>query len=574
MKTLYCILFSSFLLLTAHETFAQLPQLIGTTSKGGANDLGIIYKTNLDGAGFTPVYSFESLTGYNTTAGKLVLAGNNLLYGLNTNGGSNGDGCLFSFDPINNIYKDIFNFNGTNGEQPVGGLLLASNGLLYGTTFYGGSSGSGVLFAYNPAINKYAVKFNFNIEDGEFSRCTLIQASDGNLYGATIQGGLFNDGVIFTYNMSGNTYTKVYDFNESVDASFLNPTGGLIQASDGLIYGLTGFNTGQKIAVYNFNPVTRILSVSHHFRDSSFLNENVYDQPKLVPDLLGTKLYGVSPGCCSPQQNQNIFYISTKDQSYHEVFSFANIDGDAPKGGLLNYNPNHFYGITAKGGLNNSGVLFEYTASQFGGFKKLHDFTGGSGGSQPKSNLTYISCTAKPARPGAITGSITATCNKTKKYSINQISGATSYKWTVPIGATIQGASNDTVITVKWGTHSGNVSVQASNDCGISSKKSLAITVTCSTKESEATTAEFVSAASIFPNPTNGNISIKFYSANASKYSIHILDMTGRNILTHEANATKGENTMQLNLGKPAKGIYRVELTGNNNKEVFKIEVQ
>jgi uncharacterized repeat protein (TIGR03803 family) len=61
------------LMLMQAELFAQLPQLIGATRLGGANNNGIMYKINLEGSGFTPIYSFDN--GQTPTDGKMILVG-------------------------------------------------------------------------------------------------------------------------------------------------------------------------------------------------------------------------------------------------------------------------------------------------------------------------------------------------------------------------------------------------------------------------------------------------------------------------------------------------------------------
>ena len=63
-----------------------------------------------------------------------------------------------------------------------------------------------------------------------------MQATDGKLYGMTSRGGSLGYGVIFSFDPSSATYTKLHDFDSTNGA---NPTGSLMQASDGKLYGLT-----------------------------------------------------------------------------------------------------------------------------------------------------------------------------------------------------------------------------------------------------------------------------------------------------------------------------------------------
>ncbi|MHB8261931.1 MAG: choice-of-anchor tandem repeat GloVer-containing protein [Bacteroidia bacterium] len=120
---------------------------------------------------------------------------------------------------------------------PQGYLVQASDGMLYGMTYYGGANNDGVLFQYNPSTSTYTDKFDFGgANDGYYPQGDLMQASDGMLYGMTSAGGINLEGVLFQYNPATSIYTKKFDFG-STNGSY--PVGALIQASDGMLYGLT-----------------------------------------------------------------------------------------------------------------------------------------------------------------------------------------------------------------------------------------------------------------------------------------------------------------------------------------------
>ena len=194
--------------------------LYGMTSKGGANNIGTIFSYNITTHAYTTLYSFTSATG-DPLYGYLGLmqATNGKLYGMTESGGTLGFGVIFSFDIATNIYTDIHNFNGTQGADPEGTLMQASNGKLYGMTDQGGT-GNGVLFSYNISTNTFSDLLNFNGTQGGRPRRTLTQASNGKLYGTTYKGGINNIGVAFSFNIANNTYTKLIDFNNSSTGSY------------------------------------------------------------------------------------------------------------------------------------------------------------------------------------------------------------------------------------------------------------------------------------------------------------------------------------------------------------------
>src|ERR1035438_1783658 len=139
-------------------------------------------------------------------------ASNDNLYGMTQLGGAIGDGVIFQYNPSTNTYTDKIDFTGRNGSNPDGSLIQASDGNLYGMTSQGGANGLGVIFQYNPSTNTYTKKIDFTGTTGTHlgasPRGSLMQASDGNLYGMTEGGGANNLGVIFQYNPSTNIYTR------------------------------------------------------------------------------------------------------------------------------------------------------------------------------------------------------------------------------------------------------------------------------------------------------------------------------------------------------------------------------
>ena len=103
-------------------------------------------------------------------------------------------------------------FDYTNGYLPYGSLVQASDGKLYGVTQVGGSHNYGVIFSFDPSASAYTKLKNFDYTNGAYSYGSLMQATDGKLYGMTDDGGSSNDGVIFSYDPAASTYTKLIGF--------------------------------------------------------------------------------------------------------------------------------------------------------------------------------------------------------------------------------------------------------------------------------------------------------------------------------------------------------------------------
>ena len=176
------------------------------------------------------------------------------LYGMTLDGGSSGYGVIFSFDPSSSTYTKLKDFDNTNGANPYGSLMQASDGKLYGMTAGGGSSNDGVIFSFDPSSSTYTKLKDFDNTNGGNPYGSLMQASDGKLYGMTSDGGSSNDGVIFSFDPSSSTYTKLKDFGTNESGS--NVSGSLMQASDGKLYGMTtcyGGSSGYGV-IFSFDP--------------------------------------------------------------------------------------------------------------------------------------------------------------------------------------------------------------------------------------------------------------------------------------------------------------------------------
>jgi uncharacterized repeat protein (TIGR03803 family) len=126
---------------------------------------------------------------------------------------------------------------GNGGNEPYAGVVQASDGNFYGTTYLGGSNGVGAVFKITPGGTETIVYSFAGGSDGENPYAGLIQGSDGNLYGTTYQGGSHNFGTIYKLTLSG-VETVLYAFAGG-GGDGANPEAGVTQGSDGNLYGVT-----------------------------------------------------------------------------------------------------------------------------------------------------------------------------------------------------------------------------------------------------------------------------------------------------------------------------------------------
>jgi uncharacterized repeat protein (TIGR03803 family) len=206
----------------------------GTTQNGGASGLGTVFKMDASG-NLTTLHSFAGSGGAHPIA-SLIQATDSNFYGTTPNGGSSGFGTVFKMDASGNLTTLHSFANGADGANPYAGLVQATDGNFYGTTQNGGASYSGTVFKMDASGNLTTLHSFANFGDGANPYAGLIQATDGNFYGTTQNGGAYpNVGTVFKIDASGDL-TTLHSFSGSDGA---NPTANLIQATDGNFYGTT-----------------------------------------------------------------------------------------------------------------------------------------------------------------------------------------------------------------------------------------------------------------------------------------------------------------------------------------------
>ena len=199
---------------------------------GGAS-YASVYRITKDG-NFTLLHGSTGNDGV-SPQGPLVQGTDYLFYGTMCQGGAEGDGTVFRVDSTGE-YKVLVSFNGTNGNCPLSGLIQATDGNFYGLTFNGGPSDIGVFFRMNPNGDITVLHYFTGGSDGSYPSGELVQASDGNLYGTTSGGGRYRQGVLFRATLTGNL-VPLHNF---IQSSGVLAYPGLFQHTNGKLYGYTG----------------------------------------------------------------------------------------------------------------------------------------------------------------------------------------------------------------------------------------------------------------------------------------------------------------------------------------------
>jgi uncharacterized repeat protein (TIGR03803 family) len=318
-------------------------RLYGTTF-GPSGSAGSIFKASTI-AGITQLYTFGS-DGSNPESG-LTLATDGNFYGTTLSGGTSNNGVLFKITP-SGVYTVLHEFaGGTDGAAPYAPPIEASDDSLYGTT--SGTSGASTVYKYSQGI--ISTIYSFDQAHGQSVIGALVQASDGNLYGTAEFGGANNCGTIFKVATSG-TLLWSYSFPCGSPGGAY-PTAGLVQASDGNFYGTTDAG-GNPLGFGTIFKLSQSGNVSN-----LYVFKSLPDGGNPIGGLLEAtdgNLYGATLG--GGEFNEGtIFQVSTN--GVHKVLCSLSLKlGEQPLATLLQHTNGKFYGAAQLGGKFNSGTIY------------------------------------------------------------------------------------------------------------------------------------------------------------------------------------------------------------------------
>ncbi len=221
--------------------------LFGVTGQGGSSRDGNVYSVGTNGSGFQNLLSFTgtggAYPGINPTYG-LTLSGTTL-YGMTDQGGSSGDGEIFSVSTNGSGFQTLLSFTGTGGafpgRFPVGSLTLIGT-TLYGVIQQGGSSDDGEIFSVGTNGSGFQNLLSFTGTGGAYPGINptgLLTLSGTTFYGMTEQGGGTGYGNVFSVGTDGSDFQSLLAFTGSggeYTGEF--PEGGLT-LNGSTLYGLT-----------------------------------------------------------------------------------------------------------------------------------------------------------------------------------------------------------------------------------------------------------------------------------------------------------------------------------------------
>jgi uncharacterized repeat protein (TIGR03803 family) len=336
--------------------------LYGPHPNGGTNRVGTVFEITWTGA-YSVVWNFGGTgDGRNPTAALIVDSLGNL-YGTAEYGGAHGNGCVFKLSKSGSVWSEklLYSFNTAStpdGRHPTGRLRLDSSGHFYGTTLEGGTHNLGTVFKLSFSGMAWSEAklhdFNGGATDGSGPLTGLVMDSNGFLYGTTYNGGAHNRGVVFKLNNDGTSFGVMHSFGAIGDGTF--PRGELV-LHGGNIYG-----TAAGGGMHGYGEVFKINANGFYSQIHAFGQGTDGIQPYagLIVDAAGN-LYGTTSGGGGFCNCGTVFELANGTWSESILYSFAGFghaDGQQPECKLVMDAIGHIYGTTIGGGASNVGVVF------------------------------------------------------------------------------------------------------------------------------------------------------------------------------------------------------------------------
>lgn len=339
--------------------------IYGCARNGGNSGGGVIFAMRPDGGQYRVLHRFDAPPDGSLPSGGVLLASDGLLYGVCEQGGRNGGGTVWRVRLDGGDFLVLHHFLATGDcRNPESELIEASNGRIYGTTVNGGGFARGGVFSLNKDGTDYGIATGFNFGGNGAPKgptAGLVEGPNQMLFGTTEFGGSNDKGCVFSVSLDGQQHAVVANLGVVADGA-ANPAGTLLLSSDGLLYGTSAAGgTNAAGTVFRVAPdgtkFSRILSLPG--------GNNGLKEPRagLVEtgdhQLLGTTRIGGSPnqgGVFSvPKNGSNMFPI--------HVFADSLDDGARSRGPLLKIPGGVYYGTTFGGGTQDQGTVFRFVVA-------------------------------------------------------------------------------------------------------------------------------------------------------------------------------------------------------------------
>ena len=341
--------------------------IYGTTEKGGAYNFGTVFQLTQTNRIWqeTVLYNFPGSTDGAYPKAGLIIDSSGALYGTTERGGTKDDGILYRLYHTGKGWDQqvIHSFAaGSDGSHPEADLAQdLTSGIMYGTTYDGGNSNCGVVYQVVQSNGNWteSVIYSLSSSSGCNSQTAVREDSLGDLYGATVTGGQYGYGTVFTLTPDNGGWTEsvLHSFSSGSDGAYGS---GIDLSPAGIIFGVTsaGGSHGDGVAFE--------LSKSGAVWNETILHDFTGEPDGATPygahlNVHSNAIYGTTEFGGSSNHG-SVFKLAPSGNTWTEsvMHSFSGKpDGEFPETGLaFDSKTDTLYGSTAQGGTENLGAVF------------------------------------------------------------------------------------------------------------------------------------------------------------------------------------------------------------------------
>ncbi|MGD0743893.1 MAG: choice-of-anchor tandem repeat GloVer-containing protein, partial [Verrucomicrobiota bacterium] len=344
----------------------------------GSGGSGTVFSLSTNGNNFTVLKSFSALNDNTNSDGgnpaAALILSNGVLYGTTAYGGALGDGTIFRLNTNGTGFTNLYTFsNGSDGATPAGRLLLSGN-ILYGTAQEGGDFSAGTVFSLNPNGTGFVTLHSFSGSDTDGAYpCAGLVMSGGQLFGTTPNGDSGNesdDGTVFRVDINGNNFTNLYSFSGDDGSASI----GELVLSGSTLYGTTSMGGAGGIP---YGTIFKINTDGGGFGTVVNFDWSNGRGPTGGAVLSGGVLYGVTGlgGTGNSGLGNGVVYsVTTDGTGLTAQVVFADFNGAATPGTGLMLAGSTLFGSTLFGGAPGEGTLFEI-GTNGSGYAQVHEFS-------------------------------------------------------------------------------------------------------------------------------------------------------------------------------------------------------
>ncbi|WP_353061957.1 Ig-like domain repeat protein [Tunturibacter psychrotolerans] len=349
--------------------FASDGKLYSTTTAGGKNGCGTIFSFDPATQVYVTLYSLDCDKDGTVPVSGLIQAADGYLYGTTIGFGPAATevpgGGIFRYNISTGVFTSLYRFQ--HGGTPYGDMIDDGHGTLYGTTFSDGVYKDGSVWSWNYTKNTFKTLYSFTGEqDGAGVTGGLVLASDGRLYGTAAYGGTFGWGTAFVLNIDGTGFKAFYNFTNfysALDGS--SPSADLVEAQDGNLYGTSccGGELSLQGAFFRITPngaestLTPLAALGQSVYPYVFVEGGDVDLGR--PLIAGDGYIYLTPSYGGSNPGGTALQMDTFGNA-NRIYSFENPYDDfaiSPYG-VMEGQDGNLYGATYSSGFA-SGILYE-----------------------------------------------------------------------------------------------------------------------------------------------------------------------------------------------------------------------